>query len=85
MAFGAIFGLRVVRWLLVLRDARLRVGIEATQAELGRDLARRATRSILYHGIRIPCYHGPWYLIRALCPWTKRSHSASERTSPKAT
>lgn len=22
MAFGAIFGLRVVRWLLVLRDAR---------------------------------------------------------------
>ena len=67
MAFGAIFGLRVVRWLLVLRDARLRVGIEATQAELGRDLARRATRSILpwtmvtwylyvpkYHGTRAP-------------------------------
>ena len=27
MTFGAIFGLRVVRWLLVLRDARLRVGI----------------------------------------------------------
>ena len=83
MAFGAIFGLRVVRWLLVLRDARLRVGIEATQAELGRDLARRATPARFY--TMVSGYHGPWYLIRALCPWTKRSHSASERTSPKAT
>ena len=85
MAFGAICRLGVVHWLLVLRDARLRVGIGGDpRLELGGDLAGRVTRSILYHGIRI-LYHGPWYLIRALCPWTKRSHSASERTSPKAT
>ena len=55
MAFGAIFGLRVVRWLLVLRDARLRVGrLEATRGwtlELRGDLARA----------RHPLDSIPWY------------------------
>ena len=42
MAFGAICRLGVVRWLLVLRDARLRVGIGGDpRLELGGDLAAR--------------------------------------------
>ena len=64
MTFGAIFGLRVVRWLLVLRDARLRVGsLEATQAG-----ARATSRPRFYHGTMVRarrCYPssarlGPW-------------------------
>ena len=57
MAFGAIFRLRVVRWLLVLRDARLRVGqIGGEQAELGRPRGLDSTMvsDTLYSKV-------PWY------------------------
>ena len=67
MTFGAIFGLRVVRWLLVLRDARLRVGsLEATRLELGRPRGLDSTMVLGYHGTRAALGYpssarlGPW-------------------------
>ena len=56
MAFGAIFGLRVVRWLLVLRDARLRVG--SLEASLGLELGGDLAASHPLDSTFIPCSHG---------------------------
>ena len=80
MAFGAIFGLRVVRWLLVLRDARLRVGsLEATRLELGRPRGLDSTR---YHGTQVArdLAHGSNGRAMSASTRTRREESAARRS-----